>query len=501
VAEPLARTLMLQGTSSSVGKSYLVTGLCRLYARRGLRVAPFKAQNMALNAAVTPDGAEIGRAQAVQAEAAGVVPEVAMNPVLLKAEGDRTCQVVLMGRPLGSYGAGEMVALRARLWPRVRAALDQLRRRFDLVVIEGAGSPAEVNLRRGEIVNMRVAKAAGAPVLLVGDVDRGGVFAALLGTLGLLPPSQRRRVAGLIVNRFRGDPALFAEGVAFLERRSGLPVLGVVPHLDQVRLPAEDSLELPLLVSRPAGAVLDVAVVHLGRISNFDELQPLADEPGVGLRLVSRGEELGRPDLVVLPGTKTTIRDLERLRAGGLAQAILDAREAGTAVLGICGGYQMLGRHIDDPEGVEEGGSVPGLGLLPTRTRFRPGKVTVLRRGRALGGPGLLARAGGLEVRGYEIHMGRVRGGQLPVWDLGDQREGCRSPDGWVVGTSLHGVLAGPRLRRSILESLAERRGVRLPPPAPPPPDPYDALADALEAALDVEALDRILGLGPGGRR
>jgi len=501
VAERPARTLMLQGTSSSVGKSYLAAGLCRLYARRGLRVAPFKAQNMALNAAVTPDGAEIGRAQAAQAEAAGVTPEAAMNPILLKAEGDRTCQVVLMGRPLGTYHATQMPALRQRLWPQVRDALNHLRQRFDLVVIEGAGSPAEVNLRRGEIVNMRVAKEADAPVLLIGNVDQGGVFAALLGTLSLLRAAERRRVAGLIVNRFRGDPALFADGVAFLERRARLPVLGVVPHLEHVRLPAEDSLELPLLPYRSRTTVLDLAIVRLERISNFDELQPLRLEPGVGLRLVAHGDELGQPDLVILPGTKTTLRDLERLRANGLVEAIRRAREAGTAVLGICGGYQMLGRSIDDPDGVELAGSACGLGLLPTWTRFEPGKVTVLRRGRVLGGPGLLSRAGGLEVQGYEIHAGRVGGEQLPVWDLGHHREGCRSPDGWVLGTSLHGVLASPQLRRAILEALAERRGARLPPPAPAPPDPYDALADALEAALDLATLDRIVGLAPGEGR
>jgi adenosylcobyric acid synthase len=497
MAERLAHALMLQGTSSSVGKSYLAAGLCRLYARRGLRVAPFKAQNMALNAAVTPDGAEIGRAQAMQAEAAGVAPEAVMNPILLKAEDDRTCQVVLMGRPLGTYRASQMYTLRQRLWPHVRTALHQLRQRFDLVIIEGAGSPAEVNLRQGEIVNMRVAKEANAPVLLVGDVDRGGVFAALLGTLSLLRPSERRQVAGLIINRFRGDPTLFADGAAFLEQRARLPVLGIVPHLDHVRLPAEDSLELPSLPHRSSEAVLDLAIVRLERISNFDELQPLGLEPGVNLRLVTRGDELGQPDLVIVPGTKTTLKDLAQLRTSGLAEAIRRAREAGAAVLGICGGYQMLGRYIDDPKGVELAGSAPGLDLLPTWTRFEPGKVTVLQQGRVLDGPGLLSHARGLEVRGYEIHAGRVRGEQLPVWDLGRHHEGCRSPDGWVLGTSLHGVMTNPKLRRAILEALAERRGVRLPPPALEPPDPYDALADALEAALDLATLDRIVGLMP----
>jgi adenosylcobyric acid synthase len=488
---------MLQGTSSSVGKSFLCAGLCRLYARRGLRVAPFKSQNMALNAAVTPTGAEIGRAQAVQAEAAMQPAEAAMNPILLKAERDHTSQVVLLGRPLGTFPASEYRALRPTLWPAVVESLQDLRRRFDLVVIEGAGSPAEVNLRDGEIVNMRVAAAAEAPVLLVGDIDRGGIFAALLGTLSLLRPVERQRVAALVVNRFRGDPALFEDGIRFLERRSRRPVLGVVQELPDVRLPAEDSLDLGLLSSPDGAAVLDVAVVHLERISNFDELQPLAAEPGVRLRLVGRPAEIGRPDLVIVPGSKTTVADLERLRAGGLATAVLDARARGAAVLGICGGYQMLGRRIEDPDGVESGGAADGLALLPASTRFATPKVTVQRRARVRPGPGLLARAAGVEVRGYEIHAGRVHGEERPPFDLGERREGCTSEDGWVVGTSMHGVLADSRLRRAILEALAERKGARLPPAEPEPRDPFEVLADALETSLDVGRLDRVIGLAP----
>ncbi|MBO0684691.1 MAG: cobyric acid synthase, partial [Candidatus Dormibacteraeota bacterium] len=454
---------------------------------------------MALNAAVTPDGAEIGRAQAVQAEAAGVPAEAAMNPVLLKAEGDRVTQVVLLGRAIGSFGAGEYRELRRKLWPEVRAALDDLRRRFDLVVIEGAGSPAEVNLRRGEIVNMRVAAAARAPVLLVGDVDRGGVFAALLGTLALLTPAERARVAGLVVNRFRGDPALFTDGVAFLARRSRRPVLGVVPHLDQVRLPAEDSLELPAVAGGAGDAGIDIAVVALERISNFDELQPLAAEPGVRVRLVRAPVELGDPDLIVLPGSKTTASDLGRIRSLGLAAAIVAARARGVAVLGICGGYQMLGRRIEDPLGLEPAGGGEGLGLLPTAVCFDRTKLTVQRRGVVVGRAGLLARAGGTEVRGYEIRMGRVSGEERPALDLGDRLDGCVSEDGWVMGTSVHGLLGNRGFRRSLLEVLAERRGIRLPPPGPEPPDPFEALADALEGSLDVPRLDRIIGLaGPG---
>src|SRR5207244_2738430 len=341
------------------------------------------------------------------------------------------------------YSAAAYRDLRAELWPTVAAALADLRSRFDLVVIEGAGSPAEVNLREGEIVNMRVAAAARAPVLLAADIERGGVFAALLGTLDLLEPDERALVRGLLVNRFRGDPTLFDDGVDFLQQRSGLPVVGVVPYLE-VRLPAEDSLDLDLLRGedeRAGGALLDVAVVHLGRISNFDELQPLAGEPAIRLRLVRRPQELGRPDLVVLPGTKTTVADLGRLRESGLAGAILDARKGGAAVLGICGGYQMLGEEISDPEGVESPGGAPGLCMLPVRTVFEPTKVTAQRRATVIPRSGLLGRCAGLRVPGYEIHMGRVLGDRRPAFELDGWMEGSVSEDGWVVGTSLHGLL------------------------------------------------------------
>ncbi len=494
MADARGRTLMLQGTSSSVGKSYLAAGLCRLYARRGLRVAPFKSQNMALNSAVTPDGAEIGRSQAVQAEAARVPAEAAMNPILLKAEGDSRCQVVVMGRPEGSFSAVEYRRRRESLWPRVAGALEDLRGRFDLVVIEGAGSPAEVNLRDGEIVNMRVAELADAPVLLVGDIERGGVFASLLGTLDLLADGERQRVRGLVVNRFRGDRGLFADGVRFLEERSSIPVLGVVPYLD-VRLPAEDSLDLRRLSRPKPGAVLDVAVVELERISNFDELEALAAEPGVSVRLVSDPRLLGRPDLVILPGSKTTVADLRRLRENAMADAVLAARAAGSAILGICGGYQMLGREICDPERVESAEGAQGLGLLPVETTFATTKVTTRRSGRVVGQAGLLELATGVSVTGYEIHMGRVSGSPAPAFEFDGRTEGAISEDGWVLGTSVHGLLAGDRLRRALLEALARRRGMTLPPARPQPPDPFDLLADALEESLDVMAIDRMAGL------
>lgn len=483
---------MLQGTSSSVGKSYLAAGLCRVYARRGLRVAPFKAQNMALNAAVTSDGLEIGRAQAVQADAAGVPAEVAMNPILLKAEGESRAQVVFMGQPIGSFSAAEYRRMRTSLWPQVKSALDSLRRRFDLVIIEGAGSPAELNLRPGELVNMRVAAAANAPVLLVADIERGGVFASLLGTLDLLRPVERARVKALVVNRFRGDPDLFRDGVRMLERRSGLPVLGVVPHLD-VRLPAEDSLELPRLSAPRPGAILDVVVVEYPHISNFDDFEPLLDEPGVSLRLISEPGRLGRPDLIILPGSKTTLADLDHLRRTGLGDAIVQARASGTAIIGICGGYQMLGDSISDPIGVEFQGAARGLGLLPVVTTFQTDKVTRRCQAVAHGGAGLASGLDGIRVTGYEIHMGIVQARGEPLLIRQGQPEGCMSEDGLVLGSNLHGLLLNDAFRRALLTSLAVRRGVSLPSLRSPLGDPFDRVADALEASLDVPSLDAII--------
>lgn len=500
MSDRLARTLMLQGTSSSVGKTYLTAGLCRSYARRGLRVAPFKAQNMALNAAVTPDGLEIGRAQAVQAQAACVDADVAMNPILLKAEGDNSCQVVFMGKVIGRFSAAEYRDLRSSLWPAVRSAIASLRQRFDVVIIEGAGSPAELNLRQGELVNMRVAEAARAPVLLVADIERGGVFAALLGTLDLLRPSERSRVKGLVVNRFRGDPLLFADGVRLLEQRSRLPVLGVVPRLD-IRLPAEDSLDVARLNASRPDAVLDVVVVHLPRISNFDDFEPLLDEPAVSLRLVDEPRQLGSPDLVILPGSKTTMADLTYLHRTGMAGAIRRARCSGTAVIGVCGGYQMLGHAISDSEGVEGNGCVAGLELLPASTQFGSEKTTRRRTGVALHGPGMLVEAGGIDVSGYEIRMGRVDGSGQPVLHLDGESEGSISEDGWVLGTSLHGLFLNAGFRHALLTALAARKGVALPEDAQrASADPFDRLADALEASLDVSELDAIIW-GSGGRR
>ncbi|MGI8984693.1 MAG: cobyric acid synthase [Acidimicrobiales bacterium] len=466
--------LMVCGTASDVGKSSVVAGLCRVLHRRGVRVAPFKAQNMANNAYVTPSGHEIGRAQGVQALAAGAVPEVAMNPILLKPTGERTSQVVVMGRPAGHLDAAAYQAEKPALFATVLDALADLRARFDVVIIEGAGSPAEINLLGSDIVNLRLAAAAGVPAIVVGDIDRGGVFAAFYGTVALLPDDLRPLVRGFVVNKLRGDPALLAEGPAELERRCGVPTLGVLPYLHGVSLDAEDSLALPD-VAPAGGEALDVAVVRFPRIANFTDLDPVGLEPAVGVRFVDRAGALGRPDLVVLPGTKATVSDLEWLRGRGLHTAV---EACGARVLGICGGYQMMGRRIvDDVE--SQRGAVDGLGWLDAETAFEPTKVTRQRRGTALA----------QRVTGYQIHHGRVTGAD-PWIDLDDAYgagpEGSRR--GRFAGSTLHGLFEDDGFRAALLGiapsgvSFAAAREAQL-----------DRLADMLEAHLDLAAVETLL--------
>jgi adenosylcobyric acid synthase len=503
---------MVCGTASDVGKSHVVTGLCRLLARRGVKVAPFKAQNMALNSFVTLSGHEIGRAQGVQALAAGVEPEVAMNPVLLKPTGERTSQVVVLGRPLAHLTAAEYHDRKPGLFATVLECLDELRSRFDVVIAEGAGNPAEINLLDHDIVNLRVAAAAGFPALVVGDIDRGGVFASLYGTVELLPAPLRALVRGFVVNKFRGDPDLLGAGLADLERRCRVPTVGVLPWVHDVALDAEDSLALAGRRPRARrGALadgLDVAVVMLPRISNFTDLDALAVEPGVGLRFVSDGASLGDPDLVVLPGTKATVADLEWLRGRGLDRALDSARRRGTVTLGICGGYQMLGRRIVDE--VESGrGQVEGLGWLDVETVFGAEKVTRQRRGRALD----------QRVTGYEIHHGittrgittrgltthgvtALAGGEHPWARLddvyGDEDEGTGDiAGGGVVGTNLHGIFEEDGFRGAFLVEVALRRGRVFVPAGvsfgAAREAQFDRLADLLEAHLDVDAVCRII--------
>jgi adenosylcobyric acid synthase len=472
-----ARVLMIQGTSSSVGKSLLTAALCRIFARRGVRVAPFKAQNMSNNAAVCADGAEIGRAQAVQAVAAGVAPTADMNPVLLKPEADSRSQVIVLGRHWQTLRASGFYRRKEELWPVVTAALDRLRAAHELVVIEGAGSPAELNLRSLDIVNMAVARHARAPVLLAGDIDRGGIFAQLLGTLWLLEPDERALVRGLVVNKFRGDRALFADGVRILEERGGVPVLGVVPYLPALAIAEEDAVALDTAPSVPAAGI-DIAVIRLPHIANFDDFDPLRTELGVQLRYVSSPPEFGTPHAVILPGSKSTVSDLTWLRATGLAEAVRAFGERGGAVAGICGGYQMLGRVIRDPDGIESTvAEVAGLELLPIETTFAPQKATYQARARIVGGPGWLSRAAAQDVDGYEIHMGRSHGGTswLEITRRNGEAvavgDGAVSADGRVWGCYLHGLFANTGLRRAWLDSLGHA-----PAGAAPPNDALDRL-------------------------
>ena len=470
--------------------------------RRGLHVAPFKAQNMSNNAGVTSEGGEIGRAQVTQAEACGLPPHVDMNPVLLKPEADTRSQVVVLGERLETLAARDYYRRKDQLWQVVTDALARLRERADLVIIEGAGSPAELNLRRGDIVNMAVALHARSPVLLAGDIDKGGIFAQLLGTLWLLEPEERALVKGLIVNKFRGDPGLFIDGVRILEERGGVPVLGVVPWLHDHGIPEEDGAGLDDPASMPIlGAltadVVDIAVIKLPRIANFDDFDPLAAEPGVRVRFVQTPEALGRPHAVILPGTKYTLADLAWLRATGLAAAVTGLNEAGTAVVGICGGYQMLGQSIDDPHGVESGGEAAGLGLLPVQVTFEGAKVT--RQAEARLRVPLPWLAEGERLTGYEIHAGRA-GTAAPLLEIvrsgGEVAyDGASSEDGRTWGTHLHGIFHNDAFRRAWLTSLGwQYAGPALSYLARKATG-YDRLADALEAALDMEQLDAIIGL------
>ena len=505
---------MVQGTGSSVGKSLLATALCRIFRQDGFKVAPFKAQNMSLNSWVTSEGAEIGRAQAVQAEAAGVAPTADVNPVLLKPEVDYRSQLVVMGRPVGHIESRDFNRRKDGLWEVVMGALDRLRSKFEVVVIEGAGSPAEINLRQGDIVNMEVALYAQAPVLLVGDIDKGGVFASLYGTVQLLAPEERSLVAGTIVNKFRGDESILRPGLRRLEELTGVPVLGVVPYFRDIYIPEEDSPSEGNR-ERRANASIVVAVVALPHMSNFDDFDPLAREPGVEVRFVRGPQELTAPDLVIIPGTKTTNADLAYVRDTGVADRVTYLARAGVPVIGICGGYQMLGRRILDPEHIESGrDEVEALGLLPVTTTFAGDKQTRQVDGRVTADIGLLEGSRGLTFEGYEIHMGvtssdrrgHAAAPESETYPFNLSRrapassshgDGTISEDGWTLGTYVHGLFHNTDLRRSILERIAARRGVSLPPPARgfSQSAEYDKLADLVRGALDMDAVYGAAGL------
>ncbi len=501
-----ARVLMVQGTASHVGKSVLVAALCRVFKQDGLKVAPFKAQNMSLNSYVTPDGGEIGRAQAVQAEAAGIAPSVEMNPILLKPEANSRSQVVVMGRPNLTVSAASYYGLKGQLWPVVTGALDKLRSEYDVVVIEGAGSPAEVNLSSQEIVNMSVARYAQSPVLLVGDIDRGGVFASLLGTLWLLKPEDRGLVKALVINKFRGDKSLLEPGLRFLEGKAGVPVAGVIPYFQDIHIAQEDSVALEELKRGNESPQVDIAVIRLPHISNFDDFDPLAGEEGVRLRYVDSVEGMGGPDLTIIPGSKTTVADLDWLHGSGLARCVIDSHRRGGFVIGICGGYQMLGETIEDPDGVESTTSRRrGLGLLPVVTVFLPAKDTHQVKGNVLSNAGLLSEAGGMPFEGYEIHMGRTKSGDERAFRILERSrqpceefDGCLDATGRVLGTYIHGLFHNQGLRRAILRHIAAsfNRQIKFAGGDRQRDGEYDKLAELVRQNLDMRLIYAITGLG-----
>ena len=489
-----ARTLMVLGTASDVGKSTIVAGLCRIFADRGVDVAPFKAQNMARNAYVCADGSEIGVAQAVQAEAARKAPSLDHNPILLKPEPGLVSHVIVHGKPMGTRRFGELAASRAYLLEAVATSLTRLRSRHELVIIEGAGSPAEVNLQEHDLPNLATARIADASIVLVADIDRGGVFASLLGTLELLPADIRARVRGLIVNKFQGDPRLFDPGVEYLERRPGVPVLGVVPHLP-IALPDEDSVALERYRggSRAPLDALEIAVIDAPALANFEDVLPLAREPGVYLRLTTDARDVAEADAVVLLGSKSTVHDLTFLRSRQIDRALALRSAEGKPVLAICGGAQMLGERIEDPERIESSHAITeALGLLPFVTRYAQPKVTRRVRGRVLA----LGEAAPLD--GFELHYGRIarsdgwqRAGARPAVEYdGGTEEGCAA--GATIATMAHRVLDQAATRQAWLTMLRARRGLTAPAELRAAVDPYDDLATHLASALDVPALHAI---------
>ena len=542
----MAKAIMIQGTMSNAGKSLLAAGLCRIFRQDGYRVAPFKSQNMALNSFITEDGLEMGRAQVMQAEAAGIAPDVRMNPILLKPTTDTGSQVIVQGEVLGDMDARKYFAYKKSLMPLVLEAYNSLAAEYDIIVIEGAGSPAEINLKKDDIVNMGLAKAVGAPVLLAGDIDRGGVFAQLLGTQMLLEPEEQALLKGFIINKFRGDKTILDPGIVMLEERGGVPVVGVVPFM-QLDIDDEDSLAPRLTQTNrpPAGKPVEIAVIRLPHLSNFTDFNVFSRIPEADLRYVSRPEALGNPDMVILPGTKNTMADLRWLFASGMADAIDELRRRGCVIFGVCGGYQMLGREISDPDRIEEGGRARGLGFLDTETVFSKEKRRTRVRGRITDLPGTLHPLEGMEIEGYEIHMGRTtesrnkagvgcfhkdlsaRGASAADSNcegsnymdscrsdcfcrIQDHRTGIETPDGTaagnIYGTYVHGIFDAPGIARRIVEVLAEHKGVTMKNAldnstlSAPETDnhayketQYDLLAETLRRHLDMKRIYEIL--------
>ena len=483
----MAKNIMIQGTMSNAGKSLLAAGLCRIFKQDGYRVAPFKSQNMALNSFITKTGAEMGRAQVVQAEAAGIEPDVRMNPILLKPTTDVGSQVIVNGQVQGNMRAMEYYRRKREFIPAVMEAYNSLAQEYDIIVIEGAGSPAEINLKATDIVNMGLAELVDAPVLLVGDIDRGGVFAQLYGTIALLEPQEQQRIKGTIVNKFRGDRAILQPGIDILEKICGVPVAGVIPYT-HVDIDDEDSLSTRFHTG-DGRKDIDIAVVKLPRISNFTDVSPVERFESVSVRYIERPDQLHQPDMILLPGTKSTIADLLWLRQSGLEAAICQQAARGCIVFGICGGYQMLGTSVRDPLGVEAAGvtEIKGMGLLPMDTVFQGEKVQQQTSGVFGEIPGALHSLSGMNYTGYEIQMGRSQQRLAPLVNQGN-----------VYGSYIHGIFDGAGIAQAIIGDLAARKGIdpgtlTVFDPEHYKQEQYDKLADAVRGGLDMDFVYKVL--------
>lgn len=496
----MAKVIMVQGTTSNAGKSLTVAALCRIFRQDGLKAAPFKSQNMALNSFITADGAEMGRAQVMQAEAAGIAPDVRMNPILLKPTSDCGSQIIVNGVARGTMAAKDYYPYKKQLIPDILQAYNSLTEEYDVIVIEGAGSPAEINLRENDIVNMGMAEMVDAPVLLVGDIDRGGVFASLYGTVALLQPEEQKRIKGLIINKFRGDVEILKPGLDMMRDKLPIPFVGVIPYL-HLDIDDEDSLS-ERLQAKQKPAVLDIAVIRLPRISNFTDFAPLERMPGVSVRYITRTTQLKQPDLILLPGSKNTMEDLKWMRQNGLEAAVKKYAASGMPVFGICGGYQMMGLTLADPEHVEAGGTMDGMGLLPVHTTFCAKKTTTQVHGAIGHLTGIFAGLTGVHMDGYEIHMGdttyepnadnfsEIQRNGRPVID-GAQCGGC-------YGTYVHGIFDREEVSRKLITALLESKGlsaedVQAFDAETYKQQQYDQLADAVREALDMDAIYRIL--------
>lgn len=496
-----AKAIMVQGTMSNSGKSFITAGLCRVFKQDGYKVAPFKSQNMALNSYITKNQLEIGRAQAMQAEAAGIEPTVEMNPILLKPTSHTGSQVIVNGEVWANMNAMDYYQRKTELIPKIMKSYNKLAQEYDIIVIEGAGSPAEINLHENDIVNMGMAKMANAPVLLVGDIDRGGVFAALYGTVQLLDEDEQKMVRGMIINKFRGDVKILEPGLCMIEDKLNIPVVGVVP-MTRIDIDDEDSLS-ERLNQTVSGDGVDIVVIKLPHISNFTDFSAFERMDHVSLRYVNRMDQLGNPDLIILPGTKNTMDDMGWLRENGLETMICRKSKEGTPIVGICGGFQLLGKMLNDPEGVEHGGVMRGMGLLDTETVFMDAKTRTQIHGRVIDAEGSFASLKGLDVTGYEIHMGVTKnlGQCVPCIVLEDGRiDALMNREGTVFGSYLHGIFDSEGVAYAIVTDLFEKKGLHMEgyhfDLAAYKEEQYDKLADLIRHSLDMDKIYEILNDG-----